>query len=205
MKISFLILLFSISTSIQAGDRLEGISGAMGNSSGLFSKLFGNDTKNEDSDVDTSNKRQRAEITVETKREAERDAAQIKEGERHDNIQDDSANFLPEQENKTVVNIPEIDIFSDINAEFEDTMNKLEVAEPAHKRPTQLFVDDSGTLQTINKASPVPVHASNEIAAIQVTGQDCVKEKVYSLDVENTAQYERLEDFPFTYECVIQR
>jgi len=33
----------------------------------------------------------------------------------------------------------------------------------------------------------------------------CVKEKLYTLDVENADQYERIEDFPFTYECVQRR
>jgi len=39
----------------------------------------------------------------------------------------------------------------------------------------------------------------------QLAGDTCAKEKVYTLDVENADQYERLEDFPFTYECVRQR
>lgn len=38
----------------------------------------------------------------------------------------------------------------------------------------------------------------------QLASDDCVKEKVYTLDVENADQYERIEDFPFTYECVRQ-
>jgi hypothetical protein len=33
----------------------------------------------------------------------------------------------------------------------------------------------------------------------------CVMQKAYTLDVENPEQYERLEDYPFTYECSIRR
>jgi len=33
----------------------------------------------------------------------------------------------------------------------------------------------------------------------------CVQSKVYITDVENPEQYERLEDYPFTYECVTAR
>ena len=35
--------------------------------------------------------------------------------------------------------------------------------------------------------------------------KECLKTKVYSLDVENPEQYKRLEDYPFTYECVTRR
>lgn len=30
----------------------------------------------------------------------------------------------------------------------------------------------------------------------------CIKQKVYSLNVKNPEQYKRLEDYPYTYECV---
>ncbi len=194
MKISFLIVLLCICFNTQAGDRLQGIAGSMGKSNTLFSKLFGDDVENED--VDTPIKRQREEITLETKLETEQDAAQIKNGERHADTTDDSASFSPVEEKKLIDTTPEIDIISDINAQFETTINKLQAtkAEPKikteHKRPTQLFINKNTSIHTAN---------------IQGTGDECVREKVYSLDVENAAQYERLEDFPFTYECVIQR
>lgn len=206
VKISFLVLLLSLSINTSAGDRLEGSSGSMEKSANPFSKLLGKNTENEE--IDTTDKRQREEITVETKHDAERDASQIKDGERHEGIKNDSASFSPEQENKSVDNLPEIDIISDVNAEFEDTINELEAAakstiESTYKRPTQSLIDDRDALQTANKSKPV--HATNEIVTIQAASKGCVKEKVYTLDVDNAAQYKRLEDFPFTYECVIQR
>lgn len=33
----------------------------------------------------------------------------------------------------------------------------------------------------------------------------CLKQKSYILDVENPQQYKRIEDYPFTYECVAPR
>lgn len=198
VKVSFLILLLSISLSTQAGERLQNISDSMAKSANLFSKLFDDELENED--VDSTGKRQAEEITVETKQEAERDAVQIKEGEQHGDIKDDSASFFPDQEKKSVDSLPEIDILSDINDQFEDTINQLQAAtekpttKTPLKRPTQLFVGDRVTNQT-----------TNEHQTSQAADKDCVKEKVYSLDVDNAAQYERLEDFPFTYECVIQR
>lgn len=204
MKISFLILLLSISINTLAGERLEGISGSMGKSTGLFSKIFGEGTENTDIDDNSIGQRQRDEITVESKRQAEQDASQLKEGERHSGIKDNSAKFAPEQEKKSADVFPEIDLIAAVNTEFEDTINKLEAAErKVITKPTQLFPDNSHSLQTANKANPI--QTANDVATIQPTNQDCVQEKVYSLDVENAAQYKRLEDFPFTYECVTQR
>ena len=212
MNFSFFILLLSISLNVQAGDRLEGISGSMSKSTNPFSKLF--DGSLETEDVDTTDKRQREEITPQTKLEAERDVAQIKEGERHSGIKDDSASFAPVQEKESAENLAEIDLISDINGQFEDTINKLQAAEvmpdaeTPHKRPTQLFINDSVTKLTQTE-SPQTGHntllANSQTATIKATSDSCVKEKVYSLDVDNAAQYERLEDFPFTYECVIRR
>ncbi len=197
----------SISLNTQAGERLQGISGSMGKSANPFTRLFGNDTADED--IDTTGKRQREEITLETKLEAERDVAQIKEGERHSGIKDDSASFAPDQEKESADTLVEIDIISDINGQFEDAINKLQAAEMkpkiklVHKKPTQLLNNDSVSIQATNKSNTL--HATNETATIQAAIEDCIQEKVYSLDVNNTAQYERLEDFPFTYECVIRR
>jgi len=209
VNISFLILLLGISLNTQAGERLQDISGSMGKSTNLFSKLFDDEHEN----ADTTGKRQHEEITVETKLEAERDVAQIKEGERNSSIKDNSATFFPDQEKKSADAIPEIDIISDINAQFEDNINKLQAAEvkpkakTASKKPTQIFINDSVTTPTTDATSQAndTHHATNQTATIQATANNCVKEKVYSLDVDNAAQYERLEDFPFTYECVIQR
>jgi hypothetical protein len=212
VNISFLILLLSISLNTQAGERLQGISGSMGKSTNPFSKLFDDGLENQD--IDTTGKRQHEEITLETKLEAERDVAQIKEGERHSGIKDDSASFAPDQEKESAETLAEIDIISDINGQFEDTINKLQATEVKPKikldpkRPTQLFNNDSVTIQTKNETSQAKnntQHATNQTATIQATTDNCVKEKVYSLDVDNAAQYKRLEDFPFTYECVIRR
>jgi len=109
MRVSFIIVLFSLSFVVQAGDRLEGISGSMNNSGSLFG-WFGDN-------------------------EAEEDTAQESEEE----------------------------------------------------------------LQLKNDAT------SSDAESIQLAGDGCVKEKVYTLDVENADQYERIEDFPFTYECVQRR
>jgi hypothetical protein len=213
VNISFLILLLSISLNTQATERLQGISGSMGKPTNPFSKLFDDGLENED--IDTTDKRQHEEITLETKLEAERDVAQIKEGERHSGIKDDSASFSPDQEKKSADALPEIDIISDINAQFEHTINKLQATEEvkpnietAHKRPTQVFINDSITILTKNETSQAKNnsdHANNQTGTIQAPSDNCVKEKVYSLDVDNAAQYKRLEDFPFTYECVIRR
>jgi hypothetical protein len=139
-------------------------------------------------------------------------------GERDGSTQDDSASYTSNQEKKPADTLTEIDLISDINGQFEHTLNKFQSAEnkpkikTAHKRPTQLFINDSVTIQATNenedyqtKNTSNTLHAANEIAAIQPTDEGCVKEKVYSLIVDNGAQYERLEDFPFTYECVIRR
>jgi hypothetical protein len=214
VNINLLILLLSISLSTQAGERLQGISGSMGKTTNPFSKLFDDGLENED--VDTTGKRQHEEITLETKLEAERDVAQIKDGERHSGIKDDSANFAPDKQKESANSLPEIDIISDINGQFEDTINKLQVSEEtpsikmAKKKPTQLFINDTATIQakketgqTSNKNNTQ--HANNQTGSVQAKSDNCVKEKVYSLDVANASQYERLEDFPFTYECVIRR
>ena|GEM_PF-1927068 len=215
MKISFLLLL-SVSLSTHAGERLQGISDSMGKSANSFSQLFGNDTQNQN--VDTTGKRQREEITVETKLEAELEAAKIKDGERHHGIKDDSASFGLDQEKKSAKSFIEIDIISDINAEFEDTINKLEATEAkptiknVNKIQTETIINNSDTVQTKNEDNGFKatnksntLHAANEINTTPAASKDCVKEKVYTLDVDNAAQYERLEDFPYTYECVIQR
>jgi hypothetical protein len=80
VKISFLLLLLSISLTTRAGDRLEGISGSMAKkNANLFSKLFGDNVKNED--IDTTGKQQREEITPKIKLEAAHDTAKIKDSE----------------------------------------------------------------------------------------------------------------------------
>jgi len=50
-----------------------------------------------------------------------------------------------------------------------------------------------------------PVKQESNQQPYQIVDKEagCVKERVYTLDVENPDQYERLEDFPYTYECVI--
>jgi hypothetical protein len=210
VNISFLILLLSIFLSTQAGERLQVISGSMAKTNNPFSKLFDDGLENED--IDTTDKRQPEEITLETKL----DAAQIKEGEQHNGIKDGSANFAPEQQKEPANVLSEIDIISDINAQFADTINKLQVSEVnpkkkmAHKKPTQLFNNDSVAIHTTDKTSQatnknINHHASKQTGTIQAANDNCVKEKVYTLDVANASRYERLEDFPFTYECVIQR
>jgi len=110
MRVSFIIVLFSLSFIVQAGDRLEGISGSMNNGGSLFGWFGGDD---------------------ETK---------------------------------------------------EDTAQKGEEA-------FQLKSDAT----------------SSDVESTQLAGDGCAKEKVYTLDVENADQYERIEDFPFTYECVQRR
>lgn len=207
VNISFLILLLSIPLSALAGERLQGISGSMGKSNNLFSTLF--DDVLQKADVDTTDKPQDEEIIVEKKLEAEHGAAKIKDIKQHRGIKVDSTSLAPVQERKSADTFTEIDIISNINSQFEDTINKLQAAEgkpkprKTHKRPTQLFTNDSVTMQTTDKGTSL--HAANETAAIQATDEDCLREKVYSLNVEHAAQYKRLEDFPFTYECVIQR
>ncbi len=84
MKISFLILLFSITLTAHAGDRLKDISGSMGKS--IFSDKL--TAKPE------PNKREREEITEELKLQAERDAAQITYGERNPGAKDNSGDFV---------------------------------------------------------------------------------------------------------------
>jgi len=98
---------------LQAGERLEGISGSMGNSSSSIFGWFGGD---EDSDV-----------------------------------------------------------------EEEKVQDKVGTAQP---KDNKVLADSDTT---------------------QLAGNGCVKEKVYTLDVENADEYERIEDFPFTYECVNRR
>ena len=216
VKISCLILLLSIVSNTQAGERLQGISGSMGNNSNLFSKLFDDDLENKD--IDATDKRQHEEITIKTKLEAEHDMASIEDGQPHGGIKDDSTSFPPVQENNLADTLAEIDIISDINGQFEDTINQLQAAEmtpqikTAQKKPTQLFIHDSVTTPAINENESFQttnqsniLHAANETATVNTVSKDCVKEKVYSLDVDNAEQYERLEDFPFTYECVIGR
>lgn len=53
--------------------------------------------------------------------------------------------------------------------------------------------DSDETVEQLSSDSPYQV-------VDEETG--CIKQKVYTLDVENPEQYDRLEDFPFTYECV---
>lgn len=176
------MLLLSISINTHAGERLEGISGSVGKSANPFAKLLGNNTKDEN--ISTSDKQQPEGITSDIMLKAE-------------------------QEKKSADTPAEINLIADINAEFEDTINKLAVEEikptlkSVQKKPTQLFNKDSEVLHSSSKNNRL--HTVNEISATQSSGEDCVKEKVYSLDVDNAAQYERLEDFPFTYECVIRR
>lgn len=139
-------------------------------------------------------------------------------GENKVAIKDDSASFTCYQEKKSTETIPEIDLTSDINAQFEITLDKLKAPtvnpkiKTPHERPTHLFINNNDTIyasneneisQSTNKS--ISYHADNQTATIQATGNDCIKEKVSSLDVKNVAQYERLIDFPFTYECVVAR
>lgn len=185
MKISFLILLFSISLTAHANERLKGISDSMGEST-LFKSMF---------DGPETQDRQREEITEEIKLQAESDVSQLKEGERHPGIKDDSHSFAPKKDKEYEDTVTDIDIISDINAEFEDLFKKLE---SAHRKPKQIFSDKKGTNQaTINTD---PIQKVNQLNSL--SDKACVKERVYTLNVENAAQYERLEDFPFTYECI---
>ena len=108
MRSCLILLLLSFSFSIQAGSRLEGISGSMGESS---FKWFSNE---------------------------------------------------------------------------EDTVKEEEEADVEEQAPSEILSNND------------PYQLVDEEAG-------CVKEKVYTLDVDNAEQYERLEDFPFTYECVITR
>ena len=108
-------------------------------------------------DIDTTGKRQREEITPEIKFEATRDAAKIKDGERHSDIKDNSDSFAPAQEKKSADTLSEIDI-----------INKLE-AKPtikqAHKRPTQVFINDGDSRQTTNENKAI--QATNKSSALQ--------------------------------------
>tara|TARA_R110002153_G_scaffold107109_4_gene246964 strand:+ start:128747 stop:129334 length:588 start_codon:yes stop_codon:yes gene_type:complete len=193
VKISFLILVLSISINTHAGDRIDGISGSMGKSLlNPFSRLFSKEPK--DKDIVATDKQQSEDILEETKLQAE----------------DDSASLPSEQEKiSTDAALPEIDLISDINAEFEETFKKLAAAgakptvKSVRKKPTQLFIKDNSTIKATSESSSL--HASNKISNVETSSDNCVKEKVYTLDVDNAAQYERLEDFPFTYECVIRR
>jgi ElaB/YqjD/DUF883 family membrane-anchored ribosome-binding protein len=178
VKLSFLILLLSISINTQAGDRLDGISGSMGKSTNLLSKLLDKNTANED--VSASDTKQPIETTLGTKLSAD--------------SQQKSADTSTEINHITAELDDTIDTLGSIDAKPEITS--------VQKKPTQLLNKDNETLQTTsNKDS---LKAVNEIATPSAS-KECVKEKVYSLDVDNAAQYERLEDFPYTYECVIQR
>ena len=192
VKISFLILVLSISINTHAGDRIDGISGSMGKSLlNPFSRLFNKESK--DKDIVATDKQQSEDILEETKLQAE----------------DNSASLSSEQEKISTDALPEIDLISDINAEFEDTFNRLAAAgakptvKSVRKKPTQLFIKDNSTIKATSESSSL--HASNKISNVETSSDNCVKEKVYTLDVDNAAQYERLEDFPFTYECVIRR
>jgi hypothetical protein len=176
VKSSFLILLLSISINTYAGERLKGISGSMSNGANPFSKLLGNSTLINNTD-DQSSAEQDAEISLPVK-------------------QDEQLTPAPTQ----------INPIADINAEFDD-INKPVMTEskPVQKKPTQLFTNAVESVQTTNKTSAI--QAVNHITTPQVQdlAEACVKEKVYSLDVDNASQYKRLEDFPFTYECVTRR
>ena len=192
MKISFLILVLSISINTHAGDRIDGISGSMGKSLlNPFSRLFNKESK--DKDIVATDKQQSEDILEETKLQAE----------------DNSASLSSEQEKISTDALPEIDLISDINAEFEETFKKLAAAgakptvKSVRKKPTQLFIKDNSTIKATSESNSL--HASNKISNVETSSDNCVKEKVYTLDVDNAAQYERLEDFPFTYECVIRR
>jgi len=57
---------------------------------------------------------------------------------------------LPKSKKKSAEIFPEIDIISDINAEFEATEPKPMIKN-ANKRPTQLFINDSDIVQTKNE------------------------------------------------------
>lgn len=190
VKISFLLLLLSISINTPAGERIDGISGSMGKSFlKPFSSFFNKDTK--DQVLDVTDEKKNEDVIVETKFEA------------------DPAYLSSEQEKTSTNTLPEIDLIADINAEFEDTINNLAKAESKsalkskHKKPIQLFPKDLSTIKATSKNNAL--HATNKMNNSQPTNDTCVKEKVYSLDVEDASQYKHLEDFPFTYECVISR
>lgn len=171
-------MLLSISINTQAGDRLDGISGSMGKSTNLLSKLLDKNTANDD--VIASDTKQLVETTLGTKLIAD--------------SQQNSADTPTE--------------INHISAELDDTIDTLGSIDAKseitslQKKPTQLLNKDNETLQTTsNKDS---LQALDAIATPSAS-EACVEEKVYSLDVDNAAQYDRLEDFPFTYECVIRR
>ncbi len=58
--------------------------------------------------------------------------------------------------------------------------------------------------EAVEEIEEAPEQLSND-EPYQIVDKEegCIKEKVYTLDVDNVDQYERLEDFPYTYECVM--
>ncbi|HDY84491.1 hypothetical protein LCGC14_0524130 [marine sediment metagenome] len=178
MKISFLVLLLIISNASYAGERIKGISGSMGKSATPFSTLLVNSTV-----IDNSTNHVQSQTE-----------------------QDTAVSLLAQQNENSTSGPTEINPIADINAEFDD-IHKPAVTDSTstHKKPTQLF---SNTIESEQSASEKKsIQAVNHLAPPQVQEdtETCMKEKVYSLNVENAAQYERLEDFPFTYECVTPR
>lgn len=69
------------------------------------------------------------------------------------------------------------------------------------------FSDDEDKEEPVEPASP-EIEQQERLAAQakpEDTNESCKREKVYILDVEHPEQYKRLEDYPFTYECVSER
>ncbi len=71
------------------------------------------------------------------------------------------------------------------------------------------FSDDEDKQEPVEPASASPEIEQQERLAAQarpeLNDESCKREKVYILDVEHPEQYKRLEDYPFTYECVSAR
>lgn len=166
MKIIFLILLFSISYSTTAGDHLEGISGSIGK------RIFYN--KNE------PEKWQSEEITKDTQLQAESISAPINESKSQPNINDDSMSLVAQHKQKHQESVAEIDILLDINTQFEELFNNLELANTSTKSareiPTQIFKKIDTELAKINS---LPIQTANNVSIL--TEQTCAKEKVYIL------------------------
>lgn len=103
------------------------------------------------------------------------------------------------------------DLEANDNAQLE-TDQVLSEPKKVHKRPKQLFLDNPATARSQSESIDTQtstkldsLHATNGTSSNQTQNRVCEKEKVYSLDVDNPEQYKRLEDFPFTYECVMHR
>ena len=65
------------------------------------------------------------------------------------------------------------------------------------------FSKDEEKVEEVEEIEVAPEQLAND-EPYQIVDKEagCIKEKVYTLDVDNADQYERLEDFPYTYECV---